>query len=111
MTTVAIAILSGGLVMLLISLPLIYRKIPMNHFYGIRIRASFESDQRWYDINAYGGRQMAAWSWLIIATGLLGFFVPREHFLTYAWASIPVTLAAVLIPTIQIFRWSRKHDA
>ncbi|MBL9189051.1 MAG: SdpI family protein [Opitutaceae bacterium] len=108
MTAVAIAILLGGLAMLLVSLPLVYRKIPMNHFYGIRIRASFESDQRWYDINAYGGRQMAAWSCLIIATGLVGFFVPREHFLTYAWASVPISLAAVFIPTIQIFRWSRK---
>jgi peptidoglycan biosynthesis protein MviN/MurJ (putative lipid II flippase) len=33
MTTLAVAILLGGLVMFLISLPLIYRKIPMNHFY------------------------------------------------------------------------------
>jgi hypothetical protein len=109
MTAIAIAILSGGLLMFLISLPLIYRKIPMNHFYGVRIAAAFESEQRWYDINAYGGRQMAAWSWLITATGLLGLFVPRELFLIYAWASVAVSLAAVLIPAAQIFRWSRKH--
>ena len=110
MTGVAIAILSGGLVMFLICLPLIYRKIPMNHIYGIRIAAAFESEQRWYEINAYGGRRMAAWSWVIIATGTLGFFVPREHFLIYAWASVAVSLGAVLIPTVQIIRWSRKHD-
>jgi len=111
MTAVAIAILSGGLLMFLISLPLIYRKIPMNHFYGIRIPAAFESKERWYEINAYGGRQMAAWSWLIIAIGLLGFFLPRELFLIYAWVSLPFSLAAVLIPTALSFRWSRKHDA
>lgn len=48
--------------MFLLSLPLIFRKVPMNHFNGIRLRASFESEERWYDINAYGGRQLAACS-------------------------------------------------
>jgi hypothetical protein len=42
-----------------LSLPLVLRKAPMNEFYGIRIPAAFESKQRWYDINAYGGRQFA----------------------------------------------------
>jgi len=111
MTAVAIAILLGGLVIFLASLPLAYRKIPMNQVYGIRIPASFESEQRWYDINAYGGRQMAAWSWLIIVTGILGFFVPSDSFLIYAWASVPTTLAAVVIPAIQVFRWSRKYHS
>lgn len=108
MTAVAIAILSGGLVIWLVSLPLIYRKIPMNHFYGIRIQASFASEARWYELNEFGGRCMARWSWLIIGTGLLGFFVPREYFLIYAWASVPVTLVAVLIPAVQIHRRGRN---
>jgi hypothetical protein len=37
----------------------------MNGAYGIRIPAAFESEQRWYDINAYGGRKLAGWSWLV----------------------------------------------
>ena len=82
----------------------------MNQFYGIRNQASFESEQRWYEINAYGGRQMAAWSWLIILTGALGFFVPKDCFLIYAWASVPVSLVAVLIPAIRTLRWSRKRS-
>lgn len=96
MTTIAIAVLSGGLVMLLVSLPLLYRKTPMNHFYGIRIRAAFESEQRWYDINAYGGRQMMRWSWLVITTGFLGFFVTPEHLVSYAWICLPITLLAII---------------
>lgn len=109
MTTAPVAILASGLFIFLISLPLIYRKVPMNHFYGIRIQASFESDQRWYDINAYGGRQIAAWSWLITITGILGCLVPHEHLLAYVVTSIPVMFVAVLIPTVRVFLWSRKH--
>jgi hypothetical protein len=66
----ALIVLLVGLFMFLSSLPLVYRKVPMNHFYGIRITEAFESKQRWYDINAYAGRQMAIWSWPIVATGI-----------------------------------------
>ena len=105
--TVASSILLVGLVTFLISLPLIYRKVPMNAFYGIRIRASFQSRQRWYDINAQGGRLFAKWSALIIVAGLVGFFVPIDIFLFYVPAAVVVTLLAVLMPVIQVVRWSK----
>src|SRR3954467_10461069 len=108
MIAVATATLITGLLLFLISLPLVYRKIPMNGAYGIRIRGAFESDQRWYDINAYGGRLLARWSWLIVATGVAGFFVPQSDSSIYPLVSVAVTLLAVLIPVIQISRWSRK---
>ena len=59
MTTIALVTLLSGILIFILSLPLISRKIPMNGGYGIRIPAAFESEQRWYDINAYGGRQLA----------------------------------------------------
>jgi hypothetical protein len=104
----AATILLSGLLIFLICLPLIYRKVPMNSTYGIRIAAAFESEQRWYDINAFGGRCLAAWSWLIIAAGVAGFFVSPEHKEIYALGSVVVALLSVGIPVIQIVRWSRK---
>jgi hypothetical protein len=108
MTTIAIVTLLSGILMFLLSLPLISRQIPMNGSYGIRIPAAFESEQRWYDINAYGGRQFARWSWLIMAAGAAGFFVSAEHRDVYFLTSVAVTLFAVMIPVFQIYRWSRK---
>src|SRR5215471_8716097 len=108
MTAIAFVTLLSGILIFLLSLPLISRKIPMNRAYGIRIPAAFESEQRWYDINAYGGRQLAAWSWLIVAAGVVGFFISPEHRDAYALACGAVTLVAVMIPAIQIYRWSRK---
>ena len=58
-TLVSIAILAAGAVMFFVSLPLIYRKVPMNRFYGIRVREAFKSNDRWFEINTYGGRQFA----------------------------------------------------
>ncbi|NJD56259.1 MAG: SdpI family protein [Nitrospirae bacterium] len=40
---------------------MIRRWITMNPFYGFRIAAAFESEQRWYDSNAYGGRMFFRW--------------------------------------------------
>jgi uncharacterized membrane protein len=103
--TVSSGILLVGLVTLLISLPLIYRKVPMNAFYGIRIRASFQSEQRWYDINAQGGKLFAKWSMLIIVAGLIGFFVPIDIFLFYVPVAVVAVLLAVSMPLIQVVRW------
>ena len=46
MTTLACIITATGIFALGLSLPLVYRKVPMNAFYGVRIPASFQSEQR-----------------------------------------------------------------
>lgn len=111
MTTVAITILLHGLLIFLFCLPLICRKVPMNSAYGIRIAAAFKSEQRWYDVNAYGGRRLASGSVFIMVAGVVGFFVPPEHKNIYAFGSVGVALLSVLIPVVQILRWSRKLDS
>jgi hypothetical protein len=117
MTTVALAILAGGLITFFFGLPLAYRKIPMNSFYGFRVQEAFESKQRWYDINAYAGRQTVIWSWLIIAAGAVGFFVPRAFFAWYAFACIPLIWLALwravlrfaFVPINRIIKRSRRR--
>jgi hypothetical protein len=89
-------------------MPLVFRRVPMNRTYGIRIRAAFESEQRWYDINAYGGRQFAICSWLLIAAGVIGFFVSPAHFDAYAYGSLGVAILVVTIPVVLILRCSRR---
>ena len=107
MTTVAVTILLSGVLIFLLSLPMIYRKVPMNHFYGVRIPAAFESDRRWYDINAYGGRLMAIGSLPIVGAGVAGLFLPADWFLPYATAATVVTLVSLLVPLVLVLRWSR----
>ncbi len=111
MMIVAALTLFSGLLICLTCLPLIYRKVPMNRLYGIRMASAFQSEQRWYDINEYGGRCLARWSTLIIVTGVAGFFIPPEHFDAYAWGSTALVLLSVLIPVMQIYRWSRQQNA
>jgi len=98
-----------GVIIFATSWPLILRKVPMNQVYGIRIRASFESEQRWYDINAYGGRQLASWSLLLIGAGVAGIFVSPSHFELFAYGSLIAAILAITMPLVLILRWSRRR--
>lgn len=101
--------LGTGLLLFFLSLPLAFRMVPMNRWYGFRVRPAFESDQRWYEINAYGGLQMAIWSWLIIAAGITGFFLPESYRDTYSAAAVGVLLVACLVPIVLVIRWIRRN--
>jgi uncharacterized membrane protein len=109
MITLACLITAVGVIVLGLSLPLVYRKVPMNAFYGMRIPASFASEQRWYDINAYGGRFFVRWSALIIASGLIGFFLPRSVFPVYQWTVLGIVLVCVLAPLVQVALWAGRQ--
>jgi len=108
MTLIAMTTLLAGLLILILSLPLIARKVPMNELYGIRIPAAFESEERWYAINAYGGRQLAVGAVVIMVAGASGFFLAPEHQDYYLPGSLVVTVLAVLIPALNTLRWSRR---
>jgi uncharacterized membrane protein len=97
-----------GVIFFIMSWPLILRKVPMNHGFGIRIPAAFESERRWYEINAYGGRQLAAWSLLLIATGIAGFFVSPENFKIYACGSLLAAILAITMPLLLILRRGKR---
>ncbi len=49
-----------GAATLLMSIPLILRRIPMNRVYGIRTRKAFASEGNWYALNSFGGWMFAA---------------------------------------------------
>jgi len=67
-----------ALLLIVLSVPLAKRKIKMNYFYGVRIRKAFESEENWFTINEYGGKQLIIWSTPMFLVGLLCFLVPME---------------------------------
>jgi len=68
--------LASALLIMGVSLPLVKRKIKMNQLYGVRIKKSFESEDNWYKINAYGGKQLIIWSIPMLFAGLICFLSP-----------------------------------
>ncbi len=90
-----------------LSLPLLRGKVKRNLFYGMRFAKSFESEELWCEINAYGARRMIFWSLVLLVIGGIAFFVPLEgHTLrTLLFAFAPMLY---LIPTLETHRYARK---
>lgn len=60
-----------GLLLIVLSIPLVSSKVGRNALYGIRIGKSFESDENWYAINRYGGKVLIV---VGVITAVLGAF-------------------------------------
>lgn len=102
---IPVVLFSMGLLIALVSVPLILRKIPMNHAYGIRLRKAFVSQRNWYELNVYGGRLLLAFG-----LGLMAFAVLTRHFApppTSPWA--PVFLVLPLLAILPILALIGAH--
>jgi uncharacterized membrane protein len=87
-----------GLLLALLSIPLMLRLIPQNRVYGIRIRKSLASQHNWYEINAYGGKLLFVLGLFLFVFGWSGRdFAPDP---TSAWA--PVFMIIPLLAFVPI---------
>ena len=111
MDTAAIALgISNVLIAVLIvllSIPLSKGRIPMNRWYGVRFRESFESEENWRRINAYSARQLIYWSIPLLLIGIVTFFLPLKD-----RAALAVLLACapllLIVPAVISHRFARK---
>ncbi len=103
--------IGSALLIILVCIPLIKRRIKMNRLYGVRIKKSFESEENWYAINAYGGKQFAIWSLLMIPAGLACFLIPvndpNQGWLPLVMGTGPITVC-ILIVMIKIMAYAKK---
>ena len=96
-----------GLLVMAISIPLVYNKVPMNQIYGIRFKQSFESQEKWYKINAYGGRQLIVWSIPLILLGVATFFLPLAG-KSFWFAVIACAPLIYLVPTVISYIYAKQ---
>jgi uncharacterized membrane protein len=75
-----------GALLTIVSLPLCFKLVPKNNFYGIRIPKAFISDANWYAINCFGG--------VVLTLG--GLFLMLFGYLTWDSAPSPNDPMAVI---------------
>lgn len=107
---VGLSDLLTGLLLVLISLPLILRKVAMNRWYGVRIPKAFASEANWYAINAVGGRWMAMAGGILALAGACVLLWPPTGVVGVLIASLaPVPM--VLLTLIPVLRFARRLPA
>ncbi len=102
---------STGSLLAFLSVPLILRWVPMNAFYGVRIRPAFESEEKWYWINRRGGWALLMASGVIMLTGLFGIFAEIGHADTYAWIALAVILSSIILALVYSITGKYTPDA
>jgi len=94
---------------ILISIPLLQKKVKMNRTYGVRIKKAFTSNENWYKINHYGAKRLIIWSIPLFVVGVLALFMPfgsgknANDLLVLAFALAPVLVFIPVIVDILIF--------
>ena len=111
MSVTLLAVINIGIALLLagLSLPLILRKVPMNHFYGVRFPQSFKSDKAWYEINAYGGKALLLASIPIFLVGLYGMVAPEPPS-DFSFVSSAVTMLFIMLASLLSYLKARRVD-
>ena len=93
--------------MILISIPLVKGHVSMNNFYGIRFKKAYESEENWYKINKYGGRQLIIWSIPLGLFGVITFFLPfKDNPLLHLISVLAPFI--ILVPVVMSYLYARR---
>jgi len=98
----------GGLLLALLSLPLIARKIKPNPYYGFRVSATLENPEIWYTVNQYFAKRQLAAALVEIASATGLYYWPDITVDAYALSVLGVFVATFSIVIIQGWRYIKK---
>ncbi|MEM1223483.1 MAG: SdpI family protein [Verrucomicrobiota bacterium] len=110
MITLSITYLLSGLLVSLVTLPLIYGKIPMNALYGFRVKQTFESDTSWYHLNEIGGMIFSMLGFPLMLSGILGFFLPETMVTVHSTVTVVITLLSIGFAVCLFMRYAIRYQ-
>ncbi len=84
--------------LLLASLPMALRLVPLNRYYGLRVSAAYESEQQWLLMNQVSGISVAASGLLMLLAGAWLLQAYRRR--TLDWPEKRLSLAFGLLPVL-----------
>ena len=96
-----------GPVLIVLSIPLLFRWVPRNRFYGFRIPATMRSDSVWYEANALCARHMLLLGLTMVA---LEFVLPiAMRILALRWLAVLGLVAIVIVDARTAVRWDNAR--
>ncbi|MBI5351993.1 MAG: SdpI family protein [Chloroflexi bacterium] len=98
----------GGLVLALISLPLIAGKVKPNPFYGFRVPLTLENPELWYPTNKFFAKRQLIVALVEVAAAIGLYFYPNITIDGYALSVLPVFVVAFAIAFIQSWRYMKS---
>ena len=109
MVTLATVLLMSGLLITGVCLPMIYGKLPMNLWYGMRTKTTFQSQESWAHLNEIGGMLFSLLGFPLILGGLVGLFLTDEHVALIGTATSSVSLVSCGFAAYLFVRYSNRY--
>ncbi len=105
MSTLLFLYVGSGLLLILVSLPLLGGKIPPNAVYGFRVRATLENPAIWYPANKFAAKRLL-WTGIVVAgAALVLYAIPELSLNAYALGFLGVLMIALAVTLVQSFRY------
>lgn len=94
-----------GILFILISLPMLYGRIPPNPIYGFRVPKTLKNPEVWYPVNAHFARRMV-WIGIIIFISAIGLaLIPGINIDIYSSLMLVVMMISLAIGIYQSYRY------
>ncbi len=107
MTTLLIVYIGSGLLLILVSLPLLWEKVPPNPLYGFRVRATLENPAIWYPASKFAAKRLI-WTGAVVAVAALTLYsIPGLSLDAYALGCLAVLMVALTFTLVQSLRHLR----
>lgn len=100
----------AGLLLMILSLPLIAGKVKPNPIYGFRVRATLDNPQKWVSTNRYFAKRQFFVGLAVIAAALGLYLIPKISLDAYALSVLGVFTAAFGFALYQSLRYMRSLD-
>ncbi|MHC4837264.1 MAG: SdpI family protein [Planctomycetota bacterium] len=98
---------ASGLLCAGLAVPLLRGKVPPNHLYGFRVKATLSHPEVWYPANRASARYLLAYGIACVVAALGGWFLHREGMLDgndYLVLNLAVVVGGVLLVVAFSFR-------
>jgi hypothetical protein len=94
-----------GLLLSIISVPMILKKIKPNGLYGFRVKRTLENPDIWYAVNCYSGKWLLATGLIIIVTAIGLTSLPGLSIDAYALGVLVVFTIAFAVSIVASVRY------
>jgi len=108
MTALLALFVAEGLLLAVLSVPLILGKIGPNSWYGFRVRRTLDDPALWYPVNAFAAKTLLAVGLGTSLAAVVLYNVPGISLVVYASAMAVVVLAGLAVSIIASFIYLNK---
>lgn len=102
--------LFSGILLILISIPLLLEKVKPNPIYGFRVRATLDDPGTWYAVNKFFGKRLLVVGAVVSIDAAALYFVPRISVDGYALAMLAIFVIAFSIAMFQSWKYMKSFQ-